>query len=361
MKKKRHFHSFDALRFLAFFKVFLFHLPIFGFPVFSYLKAGGGVGVMFFFVLSGFLISYIILAEKDRTGRLNLKHFLIRRILRIWPLYYLMIAFAFITPFMLAWLGLGSSEAGYEPNWWYSIGFLENYRMIFLGESPNVAPLGLMWSLCIEEHFYVLWGILFYFLDKKHVPKVVIGSILLALLSRHYFFLASWDSLDLLTNLDLFAIGAIPAYVLCSRKEKKYRLEQKHIRGFALLFVVILLMLVFVYPHWESYAAFLLGPTILGLFFSGLLWLFIWEPSVFKISDGNLLSRWGKYTYGLYVYHIIVIGLLMKLWTRWNWEMESFGAAFFFGLACFGLSLGISILSYRVFELPFLRLKKYFY
>ena len=129
MQKKRYFKSFDALRFLAFFKVFLFHLPIQHFPFFSYVKAGGGIGVMFFFVLSGFLITYIILEEKEEKGSLNLKNFFLRRILRIWPLYYAMILFAFLTPWILELLGLTASHAGYEPNWWMSIGFLENYLL----------------------------------------------------------------------------------------------------------------------------------------------------------------------------------------------------------------------------------------
>src|SRR3954470_709736 len=109
MKKgRRHFHSFDALRFFAFLKVFLLHLPIIAFPFFSYLKNGGGTGVIFFFVLSGFLITYILLTEKSGSGSINLGHFFLRRILRIWPLYYLMVAFAFCTPFLVSLLHLNS-------------------------------------------------------------------------------------------------------------------------------------------------------------------------------------------------------------------------------------------------------------
>jgi len=72
--KKRYFHSIDSLRFFAFLKVYLLHLPIQGdFPIFSFLKSGGGIGVSFFFVLSGFLISYLLILEKVKKNRINLK------------------------------------------------------------------------------------------------------------------------------------------------------------------------------------------------------------------------------------------------------------------------------------------------
>lgn len=95
--QRRHFHTIDALRFFALPKVFLLHLPVTAFPIFNFFREGGGTGVIFFFVLSGFLITYILLSEKKQLGSINLKRFYIRRILRIWPLYYLMVGFACYT------------------------------------------------------------------------------------------------------------------------------------------------------------------------------------------------------------------------------------------------------------------------
>jgi len=86
MTTKRHFETFDALRLLAFFTVFLYHATVYDSPLVNYLKAGAPLGVHFFFVLSGFLITYIIAEEKQQTGQVNVKHFLARRFLRIWPL-----------------------------------------------------------------------------------------------------------------------------------------------------------------------------------------------------------------------------------------------------------------------------------
>ena len=115
MVTKRHFETFDALRFLAFFKVFLYHLPFSHWPLFNSIKAGGDLGVRLFYVLSGFLITCIIAEEKQQTGRLNFKHFMVRRILRIWPLYYLMVAFAYLTPLIMSYWDISHSDDGYVP------------------------------------------------------------------------------------------------------------------------------------------------------------------------------------------------------------------------------------------------------
>lgn len=355
MYKKKYFEHFDALRFLAFFKVFIFHLPIDNFPLFSYLKAGGGVGVMFFFVLSGFLISWIILEEKENTGSLNLRNFFMRRILRIWPLYYLMILIAYSTPFLLEMIGLAASDQGYEPIWVYSLTFLENYRMIFLGEAPNVAPLGVMWSLCIEEHFYLIWGIALYFLDKKHFLLLIGASVMIAIGSRYYFWIQGWDSLDVFTNLDLFAIGALPAYWLIQRK----RIPKLN-KGKAHVLLAVSLLIVILYPHLIGAIHFIFGPTILAWTFMLILILFV--PEFGPLGFGKSIPwKWGKYTYGLYVYHTLVIGLMIKVWEKMGWAWESYWGAVLFGLMALFLSLGISYLSYRFFEMPFLKLKTRFY
>ncbi|MEM6802569.1 MAG: acyltransferase [Bacteroidota bacterium] len=355
MHKKKYFEHFDALRFLAFFKVFIFHLPIHNSPIFSYLKAGGGVGVMFFFVLSGFLITWIILEEKEQQGSLNLRNFFMRRILRIWPLYYLMILIAFLTPFLLGAIGLSASNQGYEPIWAYSLTFLENYRMIFLGEAPNVAPLGVMWSLCIEEHFYLIWGLALYFLDKRQLPYLIGAAVLIAIGSRYFFWTQAWDSLDVFTNLDLFAIGALPAYWLIQGKR-----IPKLGKGKAYVLLAVLMLFVVLYPHFINTLQFIFGPTILAMIFILILVLFI--PIFGPLGFGNTLPwKWGKYTYGLYVYHTLVIGLMIKVLEKVGWILDSFWGAISFALIAFFLSLGISYMSYHLFELPFLKLKSRFY
>src|SRR6187402_557963 len=106
IKKRIFFPNLDGLRFICFFFVFMVHsfvtddVSINNNPVHIFLKqylfAGGQLGVNMFFVLSGFLITYLLLSEKEISGKINIKNFYIRRVLRIWPLYFFCVFFGFI-------------------------------------------------------------------------------------------------------------------------------------------------------------------------------------------------------------------------------------------------------------------------
>ncbi|MBN9484113.1 MAG: acyltransferase [Bacteroidetes bacterium] len=359
--RRRHFHTFDALRFFAYLKVFLQHLPIFAFPWFYAVMQGGGIGVEFFFVLSGFLITYIICEEKKQTGTVNLKNFFVRRVLRIWPLFYLMIGVAFITPHVLAKLHMQSSAAGYEPNWWMSLLFLENYKMIASHTNPNVSPLAVMWSLCVEEHFYIIWGLLLYAVRIKTIPKIIAFCLVLSVIARIIFVANNWSTSDILTNIDLFAYGAIPAYLLV---QYPAQLEAKVLAipmWAKWLFTIILISVVFVSSQLAgNERPFIWLSSILGILFSTLIILIIPERSKFRISDGNILSRLGIYTYGFYLYHTLVINLINKIFIREHWSLEEGKWATTFVVVTFAATLVCSIASYHLFEKQFLKLKKYF-
>lgn len=360
--ERRHFHTFDALRFFAFFKVFLLHLPITALPWFNYIRAGGGIGVQFFFVLSGFLITYIILEEKNRTGQFNLRHFFARRILRIWPLYYLMILVAFLTPIITEnVLHVATSAEGYEPEWWKSLLFLENYKMMATGEHPNVSPLGVMWSLCIEEHFYIIWGLLLYFIPVRRLPVVIVSAILVGYFSRLFYDLANIPALDIFTNIDLFAFGAVPGYLLITRR---FATENALLRvplWVKLLFAAVVVVVVQVFSQYTSDdAAFVTLTTVLGVMFAVLISFTIPQHTRFSISDKNILSRLGLYTYGLYLYHTIIISLLRAVYPALGMSTDTPGGAVLFIIIALLATIAVSIASYYIFERPFLKLKKFF-
>jgi Predicted acyltransferases len=359
-KNRRHFHTFDALRFFAFFKVFLLHLPIVAFPWFNFLKRGGGIGVMFFFVLSGFLITYIICDEKQQQGQLNLKNFFVRRVLRIWPLYYLMVLVAYATPYILSVLHLSASQEGYEPNIWASLLFAENYKMMWEATHANASPLSVMWSLCIEEHFYIVWGVLLYCISLKVLPKFLYAFMLLGLVCRVVYVQFNIPTSDLFTNIDLFAYGALPAYWLVN---KPGYIEHKVVaipRVWKYGFVALVVMVVTLCSQMSSDAAYVFPTSVLGILFALLIILIVPQAGGLKIKDSNMLSRLGIYTYGLYMYHTLVINLLKQLFNKGGYNMDKPGVAMVFGLGALLLSVLCSVLSYQLFEKQFLKLKKYF-
>lgn len=361
MQPKEYFHSLDALRFFAFFKVFLLHLPITAFTWFSFIKAGGGLGVEFFFVLSGFLISYLCIKEKETLGDFNLKKFFMRRVLRIWPLYFLMVGFAFATPFILDLLNLSYSNEGYEPSAFYSLLFLENYKMMLEGTMPNVSPLGVMWSLCIEEHFYIIWGIVFLLIPARKFGVFSVIGLAVSFISKIIFTYNGWSHGEILTHLDLFCYGGLLAYLHYYKYDVLHKLIglKPILQKRLLLFIILLMVLINPYILKEG-MGLLFHSTFYGILFFILIAIFLSKENIFSINDKNPMSYLGKISYGLYVYHIIVINFLIQIFKKWGWSLDLplYSVLFFF--LSLALSVLISAISYRYFEKPFLYFKKFY-
>lgn len=352
IKKDRvHFHTFDSLRFLSFLLVFLHHSPVPEDNVLHYFAKEGGIGVSFFFVLSGFLITYILIIEKiNAPGKIDLKKFFIRRILRIWPLYYAMVAFAFCTPFILDFFHISYSSEGYEPNWFFTLTFLENYMQMWTGTFPNVSPLNVIWSLCIEEHFYIFWGLAFYLIPLKNIPKLLLGCIIFSFVMQAVYQQYGIITLDVFTNIHYFAFGGIPAYIFVFRKDIIKKLEDipavyKYMYALSVLAIIVLIANIHLIsdPKVNSF--------LLSILFSGLILSTLGTKNVFKISDESILAKLGMYTYGLYLLHPIFIMLFVKIGSRfeWNWSVIV--------LFSFISSVIFSMLSYHLFEKQFLKLK----
>lgn len=352
---RKHFHTFDALRFFSFLIVFIHHVPIPESSIFSFFSKSGGIGVTFFFVLSGFLITYILVHEKSVTGQILLKKFFVRRILRIWPLFYAMILFAFLTPYLLHILHISYSNEGYKPNWLMSMLFLENYKMMITDSFPNVSPLRIMWSLCIEEHFYIIWGILISIIPLRRIPHLIWGSILMANLSRIIYTHYGIATADLFTNIDYFAFGAIPAYILVLKTELLDKME-KLSSGIKYLIALTSLILIFGIPNLKLEWLNLLAPSLYGTFFSLTILFTLPQKNYLKIRDDLGISKLGVFTYGLYLFHTIVINFFLQIKVSsfdYNWQLILFTSLI--------TTILISIMSYHIFEKQFLKLKVYFY
>lgn len=358
---KDKFHSFDALRFFSFLIVFISHLPLDLFPNSSLniLKNRGYVGVYFFFTLSGFLITYILLNEKKNSFQINVKKFFVRRALRIWPLYYLMILFAFVSPYIINFLGLSYSSEGYEPNYFISCLFLENYRTLILNEFPNVMPLPVFWSLCVEEHFYIIWGGLLYFSKINKVPYLIVIFLIIPSIARYFFLENNLLFLDLTTNIDFFMFGAIPAYLYVKNKEKlilKIMNVSKYLKYLILITTVLFVLFIGNYNTFKEFA--LIEPVALGILYSLTLFIFLPSENNFKVNDKNLISKLGIYTYGLYLTHIIIIRFFYKLALKFSFNLENHFWLFFI-ISLFATIIA-SYFSYNYLEKPFLKLKEHF-
>lgn len=352
---RTHFHSLDALRFFSFFLVFIHHLPISDSSFLSYFAKSGATGVSFFFVLSGFLITYILIYEKSKFEKISLKKFFTRRILKIWPLFYAILLFAFLTPYILRLLNLSSSDEGYEPNWLVSIFFLENYKMMYTGSFPNTSPLSVMWSLCVEEHFYIIWCLILYFIPIKRIPILIAISIIVANIFRSVYHYLDIETLDVFSNIDYFAYGAIPAYIFMRKKELLEKVSAISL-NFKYATMALAVIFAFLLPNLEYSLNFLITPLLYGLLFSSTIFFTTTKTNYIYINDNNLISKLGIYTYGLYLYHGIFINLMIKLLKNTNPEIK----LLLISVSSLLITIIVSILSYNLFEKKFLDLKKYF-
>lgn len=169
----------DGLRALAFLLVFLYHTE-------SNIVPFGWIGVDLFFVLSGFLITRILVKSVDNGTTLSqyLKVFFLRRILRIFPLYYLaLFLFIVLLPFIAQYFQTETNYNTLSKDAVWFVTYLQNFVIGYRNEYFNPGFLNHFWTLAIEEHFYLLWPFLVFFF-RKDIIKVAISTIVIVLLFR---------------------------------------------------------------------------------------------------------------------------------------------------------------------------------
>jgi peptidoglycan/LPS O-acetylase OafA/YrhL len=363
-QKPDYFPILDAFRFFAFFRVFLLHIPgVEVNPFFSKITEGGETGVDFFFVLSGFLISYLFIKEQNSTGTIDGKKYFLRRALRIWPLYFLAIVIAFAGVYVSNATATDSGD-GYKPNLLTLLTFTENYRMIFTDSFPDGAPLRVLWSVCVEEHFYILWLLLFTFIKPKYIPKAIIILWIIGFLYRIVFYILYPDKTvydpDLFSKMDYFCSGGLAAHFFSNRSEQAALVINKipgYIRnGFTLLMIAAFFFFQFFIDVSREGA--IVFPIISAALFGMLIFVTVSSGSFINKNYKGIFSKLGKISYGLYVYHTVVITILTKLALRYQFaftENKFVYAAFC--ITCLAVSVLISIGSYQYFEKYFLKKK----
>jgi len=228
--------------------------------------------------------------------------------------------------------------------------------MMITGSFPNTAPIRVMWSLCIEEHFYIVWGVIFYFISLKRVPRLIGISIIVGSIFRIAYYHYGIASVDLFSNIDYFAFGAIPAYMLLFKDRYMKRVESIPL-AFKYALPVAATALVFAIPNFHLGWLELVAPILFSILFASTILFTLTASNHIIISDRYLISKLGVFTYGLYLFHTIIISLAIQINKMLLFKVNSLLLA----LAALILTITVSMLSYHLFEKQFLKLKRFFY
>jgi len=362
---KIYFPNLNGLRFIAAFLVIVHHIEQFKlifnldnyWGVLPFVGMVGKLGVFLFFVLSGFLITYLLLAEEHAFKKISIGKFYMRRIIRIWPLYFLIIMLAFfvlpnIDLFTLP--GYGKDEVYSDlllKLFLYAI-FFPNLVMTLTGFVPYASHI---WTIGTEEQFYFVWPLaLKYFVKYRLVLMLFIKVfylVLVALLATEYTdFLPYKNVISVFVSsfkIDCLAIGAICA-ILLFQKSKSLNVLLNNYLFYSTIIVTMYLILkgvCFTYLHDEIYSV-LFGIIILN---------FAANDKI-KISlENRVLNYLGNISYGLYMYHSIGIVLTLAICTSMNLSTN-----WIIYPLCFLITITMAGLSYKYYETFFLKFKSKF-
>jgi len=334
----------NTLRFLAVALVFAWHWAR---PIMSRAGLDGGYGVWLFFAISGYLITDILLRNKDSidSGAITrwqaFKIFYIRRSIRIFPIYYL--ALAISVAFGVLTLG--------QSLWYFA--YLSNIHFIQLGD---FGPMGHLWSLSVEEQFYLFWPLLLFVVPMKRLPFLLYAAILLAVSYRVIACTAQWGvaiHLMPVSCFDTLGAGALLAYWRRS-PSAAHRLRALQIAG---PLALLALAAIGFAPSWPRNV---FAPLLVGM---GGAWLI--DRCVGGVGGvmGRVLSfrpflYLGQISYGLYLYHGWAPAFVPD---RFG---EDLGAGYWLGLVVTAttraaLVVVIASISWFLIEQPMNRLKRY--
>ncbi len=370
LHNKIYFENLNGLRFYCFLSVFFyhsFHTEIEGIKknnFYLFLTRGlfknGDLGVNCFFVLSGFLITYLLLVEKNKYSNIKIWKFWLRRILRIWPLFYFCIFFGFIVfpEIKLAFNQIPNENANYIS---YLL-FINNFDILNNG-FPDASILGVLWSVAIEEQFYFIWPLIIYFLPIRLFWMPFLFIILQTFIFR-FFHINSHEQLDYhsLSCIGDMAIGGLGAWFIFQKsKFKEYITNLSKIK----IFIIYSILFIFYFFRQNIYniSSFVI---ITERAFIAIIFLFVIleqnfsKNSLFKFSNQKLFSSLGEITYGLYCLHFIGILISLQVTKFFGANTKLWQVVFLETFLALLISIVISYLSFYFYEKPFLKIKEKF-
>jgi peptidoglycan/LPS O-acetylase OafA/YrhL len=361
-----YFPELDGLRFIAFMMVYLFHggVPqgimarLIGSRCAAALRENGGFGVQLFFILSGYLIATLLLREEARYGRIALRAFWARRILRIWPLYYLVVVIGFgLIPALEGQVGTPGYYKMLRIHLVPFLGFLGNWSMALVTPLPDW--LSILWSVCVEEQFYLVVPLLIaLFVPRYRRPLVALliaGSIAVRWACAHRYESDLMIVFNTFAQFDTLLCGVFLA--LCLGWDRDRPLLGRWLRWLQWpLYLVIVGLLG--QPHlghvtpwhrtWDYVWVWLCGLGVVMVAVWGQGWL----RAVLSYSR---LVWLGKISYGLYMYHEIAIWARGRMYNILPWFPNKDELL---AIATLALTIAMAAVSYHYYERRFLELKR---
>jgi len=371
-KTRVYFPGLHGLRFFAAILVVFSHIELMkdyhGFPNLyaSNLAVyeSGRMGVTLFFVLSGFLISYLLLTEKKVSGTISVRKFYGRRILRIWPLYYLLILITFIVLPQIAFFAVPKYSEALPLYFRYTFPLylllLPQLALSIFEPVPFAEPL---WSIGVEEQFYLLWPLLVKYF--RRFLALSIGIILGALvLKQIVFFLAEanraspnlkyWNYLLnylYFTRIECMAVGGLGAWLVFAQVKRVLNVIFHPLFQLVVFAFTIYLLITESYKPVYNYVVY-------ALCFCAIILNVAANPHPLIRIENRVFIFLGNISFSIYMFHEIVIKATMQSLVK-MWGVNFNDAASNVTLYALSIAgtLAISAIVYYGFEKPFLRLK----
>jgi hypothetical protein len=345
----KHFKQLDGLRFIAVSLVLIEHFATFLGKYFS----AGYYGVDLFFVISGFLITNILLRSSESFGK-TYKNFIGRRTLRIFPIYYLTIIVLFI---------IGNEYV--SRYLFYCITYTYNYAWVYFNIPTNL--ISHFWSLCVEEQFYLFWPFIIIGLRKNLIflSFVVIGLVLICSIQIYFSIfpiITPYNFVGIIPQANSLGIGALGALLYKENKIPSSVLENKWIEYIALIFLFLLLLS-------NNNLKYVICPIIsIFLVLKTTHQGYSLKPLNNFLNNKKVIYL-GSISYGIYLYHLPLGHYITEyffnpfIYNQINWSSSSMliklqWHTWLFKLPTYSLiSIVVAHFSYQYFEKPILSLK----
>ena len=356
-KERIFFPAIESLRAIAVIMVMLAHFIPKEHPYYiPYLW----YGVDLFFTISGFLITYILIVQvhqsNGHSSGVIIKNFFVRRILRLFPVYYAFIGFFFLLRNVFS-VYIWTNDYNF-----YFFTYLQN--MYFFYQGALNTSFSHLWSLGVEEQFYLVWPFIIIFLPVRYYLQIFIGLVVIAL-GTNIWFQPEVDAFRVLTiaNLHTLGAGATLAFLYYYRQENRLYVWIKDHRMmlFSIVFAGFIVILNVDIEN-KRLNIFLIETFLMFTTFMAVqLSITGWPKALRFIFDNRFVHHIGKVSYGIYLFHMlvpVVLGVAIAKLPLFSFLIPE--AIWIRALLLMGYSYTLAVISYYSFERYFLRMKSNF-